>query len=62
MCLICVDFQKEKMTLNDAKRAYREMVVTMDDDHAREVKAMLQKAEKEQKSTASNTSTDPSTP
>jgi hypothetical protein len=36
------------MTLNDARRAYGEMVESMDDEHAREVKEMLDEAEDEQ--------------
>lgn len=46
MCLICVDFQKQKMTILDAKRAFREMVVDMDPNHAKEVREMIQEAEK----------------
>ncbi len=45
MCLICVEFQKQKMTINDAKRAFREMVVDMDAKHAGEVRKMLATAE-----------------
>ncbi len=47
MCLICVDFQKSKMTIGDAKRAYREMVDDMGPEHAREVQEMIREAEKE---------------
>lgn len=47
MCIICVDFQKQRMTLNEAKRAYGEMVEAMDPEHAREVREMLTEAEKE---------------
>ncbi|MEO1272279.1 MAG: hypothetical protein AAFX99_29635 [Myxococcota bacterium] len=55
MCLICVDFQKQKMTINDAKRAFREMVTDMTPEHAREVRKMIRKAEQdENKSTPPN--------
>lgn len=49
MCLICVDLQKERMTILDAKRAFREMVVDMDPDHAREVKDLIAAKETEAK-------------
>jgi len=44
--MICVDFQRQRMTLGDARRAYGEMVEAMDPKHAREVKAMLDEAAK----------------
>lgn len=47
MCIICVDFQKNRMTLNDARRAYSEMVEALDPEHAKEVKTMLDEAERE---------------
>lgn len=47
MCLICVEFQKQKMNLREARRALGEMVETMDPAHAREVREMLEEAEKE---------------
>lgn len=45
MCIICVDFQKQRMTLGDARRAYGEMVESLG-DHAGEVKEMLDEASK----------------
>jgi hypothetical protein len=45
MCLICVEFQKERMTVGEARRAFREMVTGMTPEHAREVERMLRKAE-----------------
>ena len=50
MCLICIDFQKQKMTINDAKRALREMVEVLDEDHVEEVREMIAKAEEEARS------------
>ena len=47
MCIICVDFQKQRMTLGDAKRAYGEMVQSLDPEHAKEVREMLADAGKE---------------
>lgn len=46
MCIICVDFQKQRMTLGDAKRAYGEMVESLDPDHAKDVREMLADAAK----------------
>ena len=45
MCIICVDFQKQRMTLGDARRAYGEMVESLG-DHAGDVKEMLDEASK----------------
>ena len=47
MCLICVEFEKERMTVAEARRALGEMRGTdkMDQDHAREVEAMLDEAD-----------------
>lgn len=44
MCLICVDFQKGRMNLRDARRAVGEMREKIGDEHTREVVAMLDKA------------------
>ena len=48
MCIICVDFQKEKMTIGDARRAYSEMVEMIGPEHAREVREMIAEAERVQ--------------
>ena len=45
MCLICLDFQRQKLSLQEARRAYGEMVMGLG-AHAQEVKAMLDEAEK----------------
>ena len=44
MCLICLEFEKQRMTLGEARRAYTEMVVGLEPKHAREVKKMLDEA------------------
>ncbi len=49
MCMICVDFQRQKMTLNDARRAYGEMVEAIGPEHAKEVQVMLDEAERAEK-------------
>ena len=48
MCMICVDFQRERMTLRDARRAYSEMVQAMDPEHAKEVRKMLEDASRKE--------------
>ncbi len=48
MCLICVDFQKQKMTITDARRALREMSTTLEDEHVREVQQMIREGEQAQ--------------
>ena len=48
MCLICVEFQKQKMTIRDAQRALREMSTQLEPEHVKEVKEMLQQVQKEQ--------------
>ena len=49
MCLICVDFQRERMTITEARRAYGEMVESIGPEHAKEVRDMLNEAEAKQK-------------
>ena len=45
MCLICVEYQKKRMTLGEAERALSEMVDGMDPRHAEEVRALLREGE-----------------
>ncbi len=44
MCLICVDFQRQKLTGLEAKRALGEMREKIGDEHAKEVEEMLRDA------------------
>ena len=46
MCIICVDFQRQRMTLRDAQRAYGEMKAGLGPEHAKEVEEMLDEASK----------------
>ena len=48
MCLICIEFEKEKLTINEAKRNLTEMRDKLDVYHHREVKQMLFEAEMEE--------------
>ncbi len=43
MCLICIEYQKKKMTVSEARRALDEMWRShaIDSDHAHEVEKML---------------------
>jgi hypothetical protein len=45
MCLICVDFQRQKLTPLEAKRALGEMREKIGPEHTREVEQMLKDAE-----------------
>jgi hypothetical protein len=47
MCLICVDFQRQRLTLPEARRALMEMAQTLDPGHQDEVREMLDRAEEE---------------
>ena len=48
MCLICIEFDKQRMTLGEARRAYSEMVSGMTAKHAAEVRQKLDEAEAEE--------------
>lgn len=45
MCLICIEFARQRMTVREARRAYCEMLPRLDVEHAREVQHMLDEAE-----------------
>ena len=45
MCIICVDFEKGRMTSKEARRALGEMVVKLDPKHAQEVERTLRDAD-----------------
>ncbi len=47
MCIICLDFQKGRLTTKEARRALGEMVVTLDKRHVEEIEATLSKSEAE---------------
>lgn len=44
MCLICVEWEKGKLTLDEALRNYRELATTLDPGHADELADKLQVA------------------
>lgn len=41
MCIICVDFERGALRLNEARRALREMSETLPPEHVREVERKL---------------------
>lgn len=41
MCMICVDFQKDKLTAKEATRNLREMRESIGEEHAKEVEQMI---------------------
>jgi hypothetical protein len=45
MCIICVDFEKGRLTTKEARRALGEMVVSLEKRHVEELEATLSKAE-----------------
>ena len=47
MCIICIDIEKDKLTLKEARRNFGEMAVSLG-DHAEEVEEMLSKLEIEE--------------
>jgi hypothetical protein len=48
MCQICIDFERERLTLAEARRALGEMAQTLDPRHVEEVREMLRRAEDEE--------------
>ena len=46
MCMICVDYQKGKLTFEEAVRNLQEMMKTLDSDHLDKVIDMLFNPEK----------------
>jgi hypothetical protein len=47
MCIICVDFQKQLLTINEARGILSEMSSTIERKHLTEIKEMLEEAENE---------------
>jgi hypothetical protein len=45
MCIICLDFQKGRLTTKEARRALGEMSVKLDKSHVAEVERILEQAE-----------------
>jgi hypothetical protein len=45
MCIICVDFEKGKLTTKEARRALGELASGLDKRHVEELEAVLARAE-----------------
>tara|TARA_R100000152_G_C6682306_1_gene115888 strand:+ start:72 stop:263 length:192 start_codon:yes stop_codon:yes gene_type:complete len=41
MCIICVEFEKGKLSLDEAVRNYGEMKETLPEEHQKEVEALI---------------------
>ena len=48
MCLICIDFDRGRLTSKEARRALGEMVVKLEPSHIAEVEKKLAEAEAEE--------------
>lgn len=48
MCLICIDFDRGSLKLPEARRALREVRVTLDPAHLAEVEEKLAQAERDE--------------
>ena len=45
MCIICLEFQMDKLTIKEARRNFTEMALTIEEKHRQEVEDMLDVAE-----------------
>ncbi len=45
MCMICVDFQNQRMTAGEARRALGEMAPSLDDEHVEHLQELIAEAE-----------------
>ena len=49
MCIICLEYQKNKLTLLEARRNFTEMVLSIDEEHRQEIEDMLDIAEEQER-------------
>ena len=47
MCLICIEFEKQRMTAGEARRALGEMIGDLKPEHVEEVEEMISDAERD---------------
>jgi len=52
MCIICIDFARGALKLQEARRALGEMREGLPPDHARQVEAALEEAERQERDAA----------
>ncbi len=48
MCIICIDFDRGKLTTREARRALGEMTAKLDKKHVEEIEAKLEEADAEE--------------
>lgn len=48
MCIICVEFELSRLTIEEAKRNLREMESSLDEEHVEEIKELIAKKEKKE--------------
>jgi len=48
VCLICIEFQKELLTINEARRNLSESRGSLTPEHVEELEKLIQKAEEDQ--------------
>lgn len=54
MCMICVEFQRQRLSIAEARRNLREMIETLDPKHVAEVERLLAAAESAQAANPAN--------
>jgi len=52
MCIICVEFQKQSITIREANHILTEMIPALSEEHIGEVIDMLKEADKERRAEA----------
>ena len=48
MCIICVEFESDRLTVEEAKRNLREMESSLDEEHVKEIEELITKKEMEE--------------
>lgn len=54
MCLICIDFDRGALNVQEARRAFREMRAALPEEHASAVEAKLKEAAAREAETSSD--------
>ena len=49
MCIICIEYQKNKLSLLEARRNFTEMALDIDEEHRQEVEDMLDRDEEKER-------------
>ena len=48
MCIICVEFELSRITIQEARRNLREMESSLDEEHVKEITELIMKREMEE--------------